>query len=389
MKEILYSFLGKYLKTRNLAVVLGLIGLYSVLTANDPKSVLILMGLAYLSNLTYSGVSRSAVRNSATYHACTLFLSNIVFYSVLYRLRLSNLSLEMFIPYTVATVFGSISGAQVSAKVEEYFGITTSTDKIASSAATLLAKKIVFGIACVLVVIAALTTKDLLHSFYVAALVFGGGVSFSLVRRSRNSNDTTYHIIAFLFDSLLYFLLYRNLNLNGLALTLFPAYSLGSITGGLTGQKVSEWFERMLGTSADAHLTSGKRLMPWRSIAVLIVMSCLFVMIAPNKQFIGYIAILALGQQIAFSLVSRSRNRANLTYHMIASLFSNGVWFLTYRQMNNNDWNWRNYPVYATGGSLGSVTGVGISMNIERALDITSDSKPAQKPLPKTKPASA
>jgi hypothetical protein len=378
----MYSFLVRYLKTRNLAFILISIGLYSVLTANDPKAVLILMSLAYLSNLTYSGVSRSAVRNSATYHACTLFLSNVVFYSVLYRLKLGNLSLELFIPYTVATVFGSISGAQVSAKVEEYFGITTSTDKVASTRATMLAKKIVLGIASILVVIAAITSKDLLQSFYVAALVFGGGVSFSLVRRSRNSDNTTYHIFAFLFDSFLWFLLYRNLNLNGLALVLFPAYSLGSITGGLTGQKVSEWLERLLGTSADAHLTSGKRLMPWRSIAALIAMSCLLVTVAPNKQFISYIAILALGQQISFSLVSRSRNRANLTYHMIASVFSNGVWFLTYRQMNNNDWNWRNYPVYATGGSLGSVTGVGISMNIEKALNITSDSKPASKPSP-------
>ncbi len=337
------------------------------------------MGLAYLSNLTYTCVSRSAVRNSALYHACALFMSNIVFYSVLYRLRLSNLSLELFVPYTVATVFGSISGAKVSAKIEEYFGITTSTDKAASTKATLLAKRLVFGFAFALLVFTVVTTSNLWNSLYVSILVFGSSVSFALVRRSRNSDNTTYHIFAFLADSFLYFLIYRNLNLNGMALALFPAYCFGSITGGLAGQKASELVERFLGTSADAHLSSNKNLMPWRSIVILAVIISSLVIFMPDKSFITYIVVLSLGQQIAFSLVSRSRNRANLTYHMIASVFSNSVWFLTYRQLNRNDWNWANYPVYATGGSLGSITGVGISMNIEKSLNISSDSKPQQK----------
>ncbi len=373
--------LEQYLTTRSLVFILTIIGLVSVYNATDIKGILALMGLAYLSNVTYSGVSRSAVRNSALYHACTLFLSNIVFYSVLYRLKLGNLSVELFVPYTVATVFGSISGAKISAKIEAYFGISTSTDKEASATATLLAKKIVFGIASILVIVAIATTNNLLNSIYVALLVFGGGVSFSLVRRSRNSDNTTYHIFAFMVDSLLWFLLYKDLSLNDMALTLFPAYSLGSILGGLAGQKTSEKVERFLGTSADAHLTSTKRLMPWKSIAILIVIGVLFVLTMPNKTFIAYISILALGQQIAFSMVSRSRNRDNLTYHMIASVFSNGIWFLTFRQLNRNDWNWSNYPVYATGGVMGSITGVGISMNIEKVLNITSDSKPAPKPV--------
>lgn len=45
------------------------------------------------------------------------------------------------------------------------------------------------------------------------------------------------------------------------------------------------------------------------------------------------IAVLAFAQNISFTIVSRSRNRDNLTYHLIASVFSNGVWFLTFKEL--------------------------------------------------------
>ncbi len=158
-------------------------------------------------------------------------------------------------------------------------------------------------------------------------------------------------------------------------MTLFPAYCLGSIFGGLARQKTSEKIEKALGASADAHLNSSERLMPWKSIATILVLCVIMISLLPDKKMISIITALALGQQIAFSLVSRSRNRNNLTYHLIASIFSNGVWFLTFRQINGHNWNWGNYPPYAAGGAMGSVTGVGISMNIEKSLNITSETK--------------
>ncbi len=365
----------RLISTRNLIIFLALTGIISIITAGSTRAIVLLMALSFLSNVSYSCVSRSAVRNSALYHAIALLLSNIAFYSVLYRLKTDNLNIQLFIPYTVATVFGSVSGAVISSRIEDYFGITTSTDKTASARASSVAKKFLLALSSLLVAIVVLTTKDIWTSVYIAGLVFGGGVSFSIVRRSRNSNNTTYHIFAFLFDSLLWFLLYRKLSLNNMALTLFPAYCLGSIFGGLTGQKTSERIENAIGASADAHLNSSGRLMPWRSIAIILVLCVVMIAILPDKRLISIITALALGQQIAFSLVSRSRNRNNLTYHLIASVFSNGVWFLTFRQINSHNWNWGNYPPYAAGGAMGSITGVGISMNIEKSLNITSETK--------------
>lgn len=42
---------------------------------------------------------------------------------------------------------------------------------------------------------------------------------------------------------------------------------------------------------------------------------------------------LAFVQNVSFSVVSRSRNRNNMRYHMIAAFFSNSIWFLTFREL--------------------------------------------------------
>ena len=83
---------------------------------------------------------------------------------------------------------------------------------------------------------------------------------------------------------------------------------------------------------------------------------------------------LAFVQNITFSLVSRSRNRDNMKYHIIASALSNTVWFLTFRELIMADMNLYLLPFYAIGTIAGSVFGVKISMKIESWLGATSDS---------------
>lgn len=45
------------------------------------------------------------------------------------------------------------------------------------------------------------------------------------------------------------------------------------------------------------------------------------------------ILLLAFIQNVSFSMVSRSRNRDNMTYHATCSVFSNGIWFLTMHEL--------------------------------------------------------
>lgn len=83
---------------------------------------------------------------------------------------------------------------------------------------------------------------------------------------------------------------------------------------------------------------------------------------------------MAFAQNVTFSLVSRSRNRDNVTYHICAAVLSNGVWFLTFRHMITNGMTLAMFLPYTIGTVAGSVFGVKISMIIERWLGAASDS---------------
>lgn len=86
------------------------------------------------------------------------------------------------------------------------------------------------------------------------------------------------------------------------------------------------------------------------------------------------IFVLAFIQNVSFSIVSRSRNRDNMTYHVIAAFFSNTLWFLTMRELVVSDMTIMLLIPYTFGTVAGSVYGVKISMKIEKWLNARSDS---------------
>lgn len=92
-------------------------------------------------------------------------------------------------------------------------------------------------------------------------------------------------------------------------------------------------------------------------------------------MFIQIITILLLAfiQNVSFSVVSRSRNRDNIRYHIIAASLSNTIWFLTFRQLILADMNYALLLPYMVGTVAGSVFGVKVSMKIEKWLGATAD----------------
>lgn len=94
-----------------------------------------------------------------------------------------------------------------------------------------------------------------------------------------------------------------------------------------------------------------------------------------KEIIIGMTTILFLSyvQNISFSIVSRSRNRNNMNYHLIAATLSNSIWFLTFRKLILSDMNWMLFIPYVVGTVAGSITGVKISMKIEKWLGAFSD----------------
>jgi len=86
-----------------------------------------------------------------------------------------------------------------------------------------------------------------------------------------------------------------------------------------------------------------------------------------------YILFLAYVQNISFTLVSRSRNRDNKAYHVIAAIFSNTIWFLTFRELVLADMTFMFFVPYVIGTVAGSVTGMSVSAKIEKWLGATAD----------------
>src|SRR2546422_8348103 len=85
--------------------------------------------------------------------------------------------------------------------------------------------------------------------------------------------------------------------------------------------------------------------------------------------------ILAFAQNVSFSVVSRSRNRNSISYHRIAAVFSNGVWFITSKYLIvSQHMSWLLFVPYTAATVYGSTTGQQISMWIERKLGLTADS---------------
>lgn len=88
---------------------------------------------------------------------------------------------------------------------------------------------------------------------------------------------------------------------------------------------------------------------------------------------VALIMVLAFVQNISFTIVSRSRNRNNFTYHLVAAVFSNAVWFLTFRSLITNNMNLMLFVPYTIGTVSGSLTGQKISMKIEDWIGAKSD----------------
>lgn len=85
------------------------------------------------------------------------------------------------------------------------------------------------------------------------------------------------------------------------------------------------------------------------------------------------ILFLAYIQNISFSITSRSRNRDSVKYHLLAAMFSNTIWFLTFRELVKGDMNFILFVPYVLGTVAGSITGVKVSMFIEKFIGAKAD----------------
>jgi hypothetical protein len=87
----------------------------------------LIMILAFCQNIAFSMVSRSRNHDHAGYHVICAIASNAVWYATSKYLVVSNgMPWDMFLPYTIGTVSGSLTGSKISARIEKVLGITKS-----------------------------------------------------------------------------------------------------------------------------------------------------------------------------------------------------------------------------------------------------------------------
>ena len=86
------------------------------------------------------------------------------------------------------------------------------------------------------------------------------------------------------------------------------------------------------------------------------------------SSFMIALVFLAFIQNVSFTLVSRARNRDNTMYHMLCSIFSNGVWFLTIGILVKSDMDFTLFIPYLIGTVTGSLFGAKVAMFIEKKI---------------------
>lgn len=86
-----------------------------------------------------------------------------------------------------------------------------------------------------------------------------------------------------------------------------------------------------------------------------------------------YLIVLAFFQNVAFTLVSRARNRDNFTYHAVMAVFSNGIFYLTFKLLLVNEMGLDMLPFYLVGTVTGSLFGAKLALKIEEAIGALAD----------------
>lgn len=94
----------------------------------------------------------------------------------------------------------------------------------------------------------------MLTFFVVLVVAYFQNVAGALSSRSRNRNDMRYHTIAAIFNNGIWFLSLKILSDSGMSIYLLLPYTVGTVSGSLTGANVGMVIERWLGASSDSHL---------------------------------------------------------------------------------------------------------------------------------------
>lgn len=339
-------------------------------------SVLFLVTIAYVQNISYGLQSRAGTRSSNAFHAFTAVLASLVFFTTLRYLYREQIPLMLLPAYMFATIFGSLHGNVVSRIIEKRIGAGIEAPKNQPQLMRFWPSMLVLMIALAGQVFFLPSSLSPWMIGGLALLTLVDNFAFAVLRLARSSDNYWFHGFAALLQSGAKFLglvIMFNYEMNW---ALFLPTTTGGVMGSLTGQYFALSISSRLKAKFDSHVVGDKKIeWPILQTGVFLLGMLIHGIIFGTNNFVSVMLLLgyAFGQSVSFAVVSRARQRNHDTYLIWASVFSNGVWYLTMHQLALKNITPDKTAPYVVGGVTGSLAGQNIAMHVEKKINARMD----------------
>lgn len=338
-------------------------------------SFVVLLGV--IQNTAFALSSRARNRNNAIYHLIAVLASSFIFFLMQRTLILENMPLMLAPLYAIGTVIGSFTGTQVSMFIEARLGIMADEKKDEKKEKSGLLMRFlpigVFSVALVMQLVF-LPIGSIWLLLVLVGINYTQSLSHSVVSWFSNRDKHSVHFAASIVRSVLEFFSYDIMLAFKMNWVLFLPSATGGAAGSLNGSQFGSWVGKKIQASADAHLQKERLEIPQ---ALLILP---FVIVAVQLFFTPaflWSAVLVFGVSVirnfSYTTVSYARNRNNNAFHILAAVFSNGVWYLTLGQLIIAGMNLALLPAFVFGTTVGSISGTVFSMGVARRTKASAD----------------
>ena len=242
------SFFKKYI----LFLCLGAIAISYLGFSENTQSLAWLMLLSCVQSIGFGLSSRAGNRGSQNYFIFTKIFSITFWFLTFGYLVTRNMPLSLFVPYTVATVFGSITGAQVSMKIERFFGFKPDEHVSIGSVENIeslfkewwLFTTIIFAGFCY--IIFAPSSIKLATMFFGTLIFATESMSFAIASRAGNRDSLFYHLCTRLVKGTVWFFTIEYTVIHNMSIDILVPVGLGVL-----GQKIGMKIEEKIGAVMD------------------------------------------------------------------------------------------------------------------------------------------
>lgn len=333
---------------------------------------------AYAQNIGFSLTSRARTRDSNLYHLIASVCSSVVWFFTFQILVRVQMDLAFFLPYTAGTVLGSITGSQVSAWIEKQIGAVADGD------AKNTGKKV-----SVIPLLGLLATCSLVQMFFfpptlgwpffvLIASCFVRDFSFSMRTWVQNRNSEKLIIGVNVLTAVTEFFAWGGLFQTAMPWNIFLPYTTAGTAGSIFGANIAAWAGKKVGASADAHLKKGYNPTVFNPYPHIILGASIVgasIFWGGGFEFLFLLIVIgnSFAKSVAFTMVSRSRNRNHILYHLVSALGANGLWFFTLYSLALKNLDPHLAIPYIAASVSGGLAAVRIAMWVEKAIGASAD----------------